>query len=129
MTPPFIELPAIKDDGILSFIQSGIIDFDIKRVYFITNAKSGVIRGKHAHKKTRQAIFCLKGSFELYLEDKSGQIAQFKLYIPRYGFYLNQMVWHEMRHISKDAVILVVASEEYDPDDYIRDKEQWLEAS
>lgn len=127
MRAPLVEIQKIEDDAELYVMQNPLnIPFPIKRVYVIRDCKTHEARGHHAHKKTRQVIFALQGSFELYLENSPGRISQVKVFNPQYGFLIEPMVWHEMRHISPDAIILVLASEDYEPGDYIREKESWL---
>jgi dTDP-4-dehydrorhamnose 3,5-epimerase-like enzyme len=103
------------------------VPFDIKRVYYITNLSNPQgIRGEHAHKKLEQYIFCVSGSFRLYLDD--GETRQsFTVDSPYYGIRLGPRLWHTMKKFSRDCVILVFASDYYDADDYIRNYEQFLE--
>ena len=97
------------------------IPFHIKRVYFINNLKSRrAIRGKHAHKKLKQVLFCINGSFELDIDDgtKKGSMLLKK---PHIGVYMGPCLWHAMHNFSSDCVILVLASDFYKEQDYIRD--------
>ena len=96
------------------------LPFDIKRVYYVFNTKSGVARGFHAHEKLHQMAVCLTGSCRMVLDDgvsresvimNSGSV----------GIDLPPMVWHEMHDFSADCILLVVASDYYDEDDYVRD--------
>jgi dTDP-4-dehydrorhamnose 3,5-epimerase-like enzyme len=96
------------------------LPFDIKRVYYVFNTKYGVARGFHAHKKLHQMAVCLTGSCCMVLDDgvsresvimNSGSV----------GIDLPPMVWHEMHDFSADCILLVVASDYYDEDDYVRD--------
>ena len=98
------------------------IPFQIKRVYYINNLFSKLaVRGKHAHKKLEQIIFCINGSFELILDD--GTIKQkISMDNPYYGVRLGPRLWHTMSKFSSDCVILVLA------DDYFsRDYKTFLE--
>ncbi|MFN6946984.1 MAG: sugar 3,4-ketoisomerase [Cytophagaceae bacterium] len=103
------------------------VPFDIKRVYYITNLSNPkAIRGKHAHKKLEQYIFCVSGSFRLHLDD--GVTKQnITLDSPYYGIRLGPKLWHTMTKFSRDCVILVLASDYYDENDYIRNYEEFLE--
>ncbi|MFA6142135.1 MAG: FdtA/QdtA family cupin domain-containing protein [Candidatus Omnitrophota bacterium] len=124
-----IELKFIDDgvDGNLVVAEAqNQVPFKIKRVYFINNLSHlGAVRGKHAHKKLEQAIFCVNGSFKLGLDDgnKKEKVALSKPYV---GIYLRPGVWHTMHNFSKDCVILVLASDIYKESDYIRDHEEFL---
>ena len=125
----FIELPKIKDgrDGILCVAeQQNSIPFEIKRVFFIYDLHdNSAIRGKHAHRKVEQAIFCIKGSFEIQLDDgKNKQII--KLEKPNEGLYLGTMLWNVMTMFSDDCILLVFASDFYDENDYIRNYKEFL---
>lgn len=103
------------------------IPFQTKRIYYITNLSNPkATRGKHAHKKLEQYIFCLSGSFRLHLDDGSTK-QNITLDNPYYGIRLGPELWHTMSKFSRDCVILVLASEYYDEKDYIRDYEEFLE--
>jgi len=119
-----IDLQCVPDgiDGVLGIAESGKnIPFDIKRVYHITGLENpNAVRGKHAHKRLKQAIFCVSGSFELKLDDGS-ETETLVLDRPARGVYLPPFCWHEMYHFSKACVILVFSSDHYDESDYIRD--------
>ena len=101
------------------------VPFDIERVYFInTLANQKAVRGKHAHRKLQQGIFCINGSFTLHLDD--GQKKQrILLNDPSCGVLLGPMLWHTMSSFSYDCVILVLASEGFDETDYIRDYDEF----
>jgi len=124
-----IKLQTIHDgiDGVLTVAESHKnIPFDIARTYYIYDIETkNSIRGKHAHKKLEQVIFCIKGSFELLLDD--GQEKEtFVLNQPDVGIYMGQKVWHEMLNFSKDCMMLVFASDYYSEDDYLRNYSDFL---
>ncbi|KKT57854.1 MAG: WxcM-like protein [Candidatus Giovannonibacteria bacterium GW2011_GWC2_44_9] len=101
------------------------IPFAIKRFYIISNVVSPkVVRGMHAHKKLEQAIFCLNGSFELSMDDGRKKWSIF-MNNPAKGVLLRKKVWHSMSKFSKDCVTLVVASDYYNEDDYIRNYDEF----
>jgi hypothetical protein len=102
------------------------VPFDIKRFYFMGNVPVGGTRGAHAHKRTEQAVFCLRGSCTL-LTDDGAATATTKLDSPKKGALLRSRVWHSLSDFSPDAVVLVVANEPYDEADYIHDHEAFLE--
>lgn len=113
-------------DGYLAIGESlKNIPFDIKRFYFINNLfNKKAVRGKHAHRKLEQVIFCVNGSFTLELDD--GKTKQNILMDdPSYGVRLGSMLWHSMKKFSKDCAIAVVASMHYDEKDYIRNYEEF----
>lgn len=103
------------------------IPFEIKRTYFINNlANASAIRGKHAHKKLEQVIFCINGSFVLDLDD--GDIRQrVRMDDPSCGVILGPELWHTMTEFSPECVILVFASDFFDASDYIRSYDEFLQ--
>lgn len=112
------KIPIFKDErGSLGVIEK-IIPFEIKRVYFISNARGE--RGGHRHKKTRQAMVCIKGSVEIYMNNglKSETI---KLINPENCLIIEPSDWHTMKNFSNDCVIMVLASEHFSKDDYIHE--------
>ncbi|MBI2064483.1 MAG: FdtA/QdtA family cupin domain-containing protein [Candidatus Yanofskybacteria bacterium] len=127
-----IKLKMFKDypDGDLFIAEARReIPFDIKRIYFINNFKdSSAVRGRHAHKKLRQVIICLGGSFDLLLDDgRRRQIL--KMNDPSIGVLLGNYLWHEMDNFSGDCVILVLAGDHYKESDYIRDYNEFKKRS
>ncbi len=125
-----IKLRTIRDkdgDGDMFIAEATKnIPFKIKRVFFINNPKRNKsIRGKHAHKKFNQAIFCVNGSFVLNLDD--GFTKQ-KIYMndPSVGIMLGPKLWHTMTDLSPDSNILVLADDFYREGDYIRNYDEFL---
>lgn len=121
----FIELPTISDNCLLSFAQHPELPFPIRRVYYMYQNTPGLARGFHAHKKIWQAIFCLQGSFRLVLDDGQKRRDVWLNQAHR-GILLEPMVWHEMQDISPDCIMLVFASESYQPKDYIRNYYEFI---
>lgn len=119
-------IPKIEDEALLCFAESKKhIPFAIKRFYFIYNVENQAIRGMHAHKKTLQFVFCIKGKVKMIL-DNGRQREEVILAKPNQGIFLDKMVWHEMADFQKDTILLVMASEYFDENDYIRDYGQFL---
>lgn len=103
------------------------IPFTPKRVYFTNNlSKKSEPRGNHAHKKFEQIIFCTNGSFTLKLDDGKNR-QTIILDDPSTGVYLGPKLWHSMENFSDNCVILVLAKDYYNEDDYLRDYEDFLE--
>lgn len=116
-----LNFPLVKDDAELIFCQSPLhVPFTIQRVYFIKNIKPGSIRGKHAHKKTKQILICLRGSVKVLLDNGKTQ-KTFTLTNANQGIFLDKLVWHEMFDFQDNPILLVLASKKYMPSDYIRD--------
>jgi dTDP-4-dehydrorhamnose 3,5-epimerase-like enzyme len=117
-----INFPKIAEArGNLSFIEgTNHIPFPIKRVYYLYDVPSGATRGGHAHKTLSQIIIALSGSFDVLLDDGKEK-KLFFLNRPHYGLYIPPGVWREMENFSSNSVALVLASELYNEEDYIRD--------
>lgn len=120
-----IEAPANSTDGILVQLQFPEIPFEIKRVYYIYGVSAGAVRGAHTHKEIVQALFCIQGSIVIALDDGKTK-EKVTLDKPNVGVLLEPGVWHEMQDFQKDTIILVLASEKHEPEDYIRSYEDFL---
>jgi dTDP-4-dehydrorhamnose 3,5-epimerase-like enzyme len=116
-----IEIPKIQDRrGNLSVIEGMTIPFVSKRVYYLYDVPSGSKRGGHAHKKQQEFLIALSGSFDVILKDgKSTQTVS--LNKPNLGLLIVDGIWRELRNFSSGAVCLVLASDEFDEEDYIRE--------
>lgn len=101
------------------------IPFTVKRVYFMYGTKEGVHRGLHAHKSLRQVLFCPIGACTVKL-DSGKEKATVRLNNPTEGLIVEPNTWREMYDFTPDAVLVVLASEYYDENDYIRDYEEFL---
>ena len=97
------------------------VPFDVKRVYYIFDTTPGTVRGKHAHRRLSQALVCVSGACTIVCELPDGTRSEHRLDWPTKGLVIEGVVWREMKDFSKDAVLMVLASEHYDPTDYIRD--------
>jgi UDP-2-acetamido-3-amino-2,3-dideoxy-glucuronate N-acetyltransferase len=117
-----VALPHIVDlRGDLTVGEVGkSVPFAINRFFIVFNVKNRKIRGEHAHKKCHQFMICTSGSCNVMLDD--GEKRQvFKLTEPTAGLYVPPLVWGTQYQYSPDAQLLVLASDPYDADDYIRD--------
>ena len=102
------------------------IPFEVKRVYYIYAISPGAVRGLHAHKDLKQLYVCMSGSCDVYLDDGRQQ-QTISLTGPNEAIYFDgQVIWREITNFSSGAVLLVLASELYDPDDYIKDYQSFL---
>lgn len=102
------------------------IPFQIKRIYYIYNVMEGAVRGLHAHKSLKQLLICIHGNCKVLLDDGKEKITV-ELDNPNLGLYISNAIWREMSDFSSDAVLLVLASEHYDENDYIRDYKEFLQ--
>ena len=124
-----VTLPRIVDDrdGVLCIMNSlQEIPFEIKRMYYINNLDpKSSLRGKHAHRKLRQVIFCISGCFTLTLDDGETQ-QDILMREDNVGVILDPMLWHTMHDFSSGCVLLVAASDYYDEADYIRNYDEFM---
>ena len=121
-----IEVPKILDEGYLCFLEGRRhIPFAIKRVYYIFDVIKNAVRGKHAHKKTKQVIFCIRGSITVILDNGKDKEA-ITLNKPNQGIFLDTLMWHEIVAFKEGTVLLVVASDLFREEDYIRDYRTYL---
>lgn len=115
-----------KQGKLIAIEESKDIPFEIKRVYYIYDTGKGVVRGRHAHKTLQQILICIHGNCKVSL-DNGKEKETILLEKPYEGLYVSNAMWREMYDFSPDAVLMVLASEEYREDDYIRDYETFLE--
>lgn len=120
-TCKLMDLPKITDiRGNLTFIEQNIhIPFKIKRVYFLYDIPGGERRGGHAHKNLEQFIIAASGSFDVILDD-GVKTKRHHLNRCYHGLYVPKMVWRELNNFSSGSVCLVLASEPFEEEDYIR---------
>ncbi|MDD3412630.1 MAG: FdtA/QdtA family cupin domain-containing protein [Lachnospiraceae bacterium] len=102
------------------------IPFEIKRVFYMYGSDSTVIRGQHANRKTEFVLVNVSGSSKTKV-DNGFETKIIELNRPRMGLYLSTMIWKDMYDFSEDSVLLVLASENYDGQEYIRDYDEFLE--
>lgn len=104
------------------------IPFEIKRVYYMYDTIEGVRRGFHAHKSLEQILICIHGTCKVLL-DNGTEKKIVPLERPYEGLYIANNIWREMYDFSSDAVLMVLASDYYKEEDYIRDYQEFLEWS
>ena len=110
-------IPTYKDPrGSLSVIEK-ILPFDIKRVYYIYDVDNSE-RGHHAHKKTIQALIMLNGSCNVFVGDKNHS-TKYEMNSPEKGLLLMPEDFHWMANFSDGSILLVLASHNYDLNDYL----------
>lgn len=118
----FLDFPQITDlRGNLTFIENLIhIPFKIERVYFLTNISVNAERGGHAHKALHQIIIPIAGSFDILIDDG---ITKKKLHLNQNnkGLYICPLIWRKISKFSENSICLVLASDYFKDDDYLRD--------
>jgi hypothetical protein len=122
----FIKIPEIiNSKGNIGVIENDTIPFDIKRVYYLFDVPSSSKRGGHAHKNLKQLLIALSGSFDVVLNDGKN-IETVTLNKPNLGLLINNNTWRELENFSSGSVCLVLASDVFSEDDYIRDFDEFL---
>lgn len=113
--------------GNLTVVENGqTLPFDVKRVYYLYDIPGGESRGAHAHKHLSQLIIAASGSFRVMLDD--GKVKRsFFLNRPYQGLYVKPGIWRDLDDFSSGAVCMVLASDVYDKEDYIRDYNEFIE--
>jgi hypothetical protein len=125
-----IELNKVHNrSGNLTFIEDRMeIPFDVRRLYYLYDVPGGAERGGHAHKRLEQLIVAVSGCFDVVLDDgKNRKVVE--LNRPYYGLHVVPGIWRELINFSSGAICLVLASEKYNVDDYIRDYDVYLKYS
>ncbi|MHA6309131.1 sugar 3,4-ketoisomerase [Hafnia paralvei] len=122
MNTTLIDFQKHGDDrgSLVSLEYEKNVPFKIKRVYYIFNTKENVRRGYHAHKKLKQLAICIKGSCKFLLDD-GNEKKSVLLDNPNQGLLIESFIWREMYDFSDDCVLVILADEVYDEDDYVRD--------
>ncbi|MBW2713013.1 MAG: FdtA/QdtA family cupin domain-containing protein [Deltaproteobacteria bacterium] len=120
-----IDLPTSKaDTGNVTIAESGAsLPFELRRTYFLHGLTEASERGFHAHKEHQEIIVAASGSFQVTVEDLSGERRPFKMTDPTVGLYLPKMLWRELDCFTKGAICLVFCSHPYAESDYIRNYE------
>lgn len=124
-----IELDKHHEDrrGNLTVIENGItLPFDVKRVYYLYDVPGGEGRGAHAHKNLEQLIVAASGSFTVTLDDGKCK-RSFFLNRPYLGLYVKPGLWRDLQDFSSGAICMVLASDIYKQEDYIRDYKEFID--
>ena len=102
------------------------IPFDIKRVFYIYDSDSTVVRGQHANRESEFVLINVAGHSKVRITDGKEEFIV-SLDKPMMGVYIPKMIWKDMYEFSSDSVLLVLASTHYDGGEYIRDYDAYLE--
>lgn len=118
-----------KSEGILCVAEdnTNTVPFEIKRVYYTYGTEKEIIRGHHAHKELEQLLICVYGEIEIQLDNGEGRTETIILNDPSRGLYVGPMMWHTMKWLKSDSILLVLASEHYDESDYIRNYGEFID--
>lgn len=121
---------SVKGDhrgSLVAIEQLKDIPFEIKRTFHIFGTKLDTPRGQHAHFVTKQFLVAVNGRCKVTLDDGKEK-REYSLNHPGVGLLQEEMVWGEMHDFSEDCVLLVLASEYYAEQDYIRNYDEFLKA-
>ena len=123
-----LEFPQKGDERGHLVIVEGMKDvpFDIERIFYIYGSDKDVVRGQHANLKSQFVLVNVAGKSKVRVKDGLGNEAVFSLNRAHTGIYLPEMVWKDMYDFSEDSVLLVLSSEHYDPEEYIRDYDTFV---
>ncbi|HRB70243.1 MAG TPA: FdtA/QdtA family cupin domain-containing protein [Flavobacterium sp.] len=117
----FIAIPKIADPrGNLAVIEKDTVPFEIKRIYYLYDVPSGAYRGGHAHIAQKEFLIALSGSFDVLL-DNGSEKEKVTLNRPDKGLLIREGIWRELDNFSSGAICLVVSSDVYEEQDYIRE--------
>lgn len=112
--------------GNLTVVENGsTLPFDVKRVYYLYDVPGGESRGAHAHRDLEQLMIAASGSFRVTIDDGKSK-RTFFLNRPYQGLYIKPGLWRDLEDFSSGAVCMVLASEVYQKEDYIRDYQDFL---
>ena len=115
-----------KRGQLIALEEGKDVPIEIKRVYYMYDTGKNVRRGYHAHKKLEQILICVHGSCRIHLDD-GYQTEEIVLDKPSEGLYIANNIWREMYDFSEDAVLMVLASQLYDENDYVRDYQKFMD--
>jgi len=121
-----INLPVVEDTrGNLAFIQEDVIPFAFQRVYYLFDVPSTAFRGGHSHINQSEFLIPLSGSFEVVTDDGTTKTTHI-MNKPNIGLYIPTGIWRELQNFSSGAVCLVLASDVFKEEDYIRNYEDFI---
>lgn len=124
---PILQFADLGDErGKLVVIEGGqAIPFNIKRVFYIYDSDSTVVRGQHANKESEFVLINVAGRSKVRITDGLDEYVV-ELNKPMMGVYLPKMIWKDMYDFSSDSVLLALASTHYDGKEYIRDYDEYI---
>ncbi|UUE10634.1 FdtA/QdtA family cupin domain-containing protein [Dickeya zeae] len=114
--------------SLVSLEEGRNIPFEVKRVYYIFDTKEGVRRGFHAHKQLKQVAIAVRGSCR-FLLDNGAERVEILLDNPAQGLLIESFMWREMYDFSDDCVLMILADQLYNEQDYVRDYQAFLNAA
>ena len=124
-----LQIPKFQGQGeyLISPVElKDYIDWEVKRIYYITGVSSGVKTGSHCHKEEKELFVMLSGTCMAVI-DRGNGLEEFEMKGPQSAMYIGNYVWHNFKDFSEGAVLLAITSTNYVPDrsDYIEDYEEY----
>ncbi len=114
-----------RDSGNITVVENNIdLPFEVKRVYYLYDVPGGEMRGGHSHKELCSLLVAAGGAFDVILDD-GVTVRTVTLNRPNYGLLIVPGIWRELNNFSSGSICLVLASDYYDEDDYIRDYDEF----
>lgn len=111
-----------EENGQLSFLE---MPFTVNRAFYVSGVRTGEVRGHHAHKGCHQLLICLKGAVNVVCDDGHKRV-MYILDSPIKALHIPPMIWAEQYYHSEDTLLMGLASNHFDEDDYIRHYEGYL---
>lgn len=112
--------------NLVAIEENNPVPFNIKRIFYIYGCNEDTVRGGHANLNSKFLLICLTGSVKIKTDD--GKIvSEYTLDKPDIGLYISNMVWKEMYDFSQGSILLCLSSEIYNPDEYIKEYNKFLE--
>lgn len=123
-----LEFPVNGDERGHLVIVEGMqnIPFEMKRLFYIFGSDPEVVRGQHANRKSQFVLINVAGTSKVKVKDGRGNEAIYCLNRPHTGLFIPTMVWKDMYDFSEDSVLLCISDEHYDPEEYIRDYDEYV---
>ena len=119
------DIPKIKDHrGNLAVVENSILPFKMKRVYYLFDVPAGAYRGGHAHKEQMEFLVAISGSFQVVLDDGKHK-KSVMLNRPDQGLLITTGIWRELMDFSQGSVCMVISSDDFSENDYIRDYDKF----
>ena len=126
-SPRIVHLATVSsEDGDLTYIdRANMLPFAIARVYYIYRIPANATRGGHAHKRCSELLIALNGAYTVGLEAQNGEASEFRLDEPTSALFVPPLYWRTLYRFTEDAQCLVLASEGYDAEEYLRDYDEF----
>ena len=121
-----IHFPEVTDHrGSLTIAEGNRLPFEVKRVFWIYGIGEGKTRGGHAHRSCEEVVVAVNGSFDMVVDDGHERIVV-RMDSPTKGIHIRKNVWCELRNFTAGTICLVLASEEYNTDGYMKDYDEFI---